>query len=111
MENKIFNDTDSVIQEITIKPTGWSEIVIQYYIDKYGSSNLFEMVWRVKETEHVFRIQLGVFYEDSQGNYEEHFEKVLGFFRKDYLDWQKENFKLDWMQKYQRQFSGFIFTF
>jgi len=111
MEIDFDNDLKD-IKEIEISPTGWKPpIIIQYGIKEIGASSAWEICWRVKGTQHFFRIPLNVLYQDCQDNYEEHFTKVLGVFRKDYLEWYQQGFAAEWMQKYNRQFSRFIFTF
>ncbi len=109
-----FNFEDGVldVNEVEISPNGWKPpIIIQYTIKELGASSLWEMCWKVKNTQHIFRIPLNTLYQDCQDNYEEHFTKVLAIFRKDYLGWHKEGFPTEWMQNYHRQFSRFIFTF
>lgn len=108
MEN--FSEQLINYNKIEIQPTGWVPIEIEYGLRRYGASDRMELCWRVSGTEHVFRINLELFYEDSSGDYEKHFTKVLEIFRKDYLDWWKIGFKEEWMQKYKRQFGKYIYT-
>lgn len=100
------------IKEVEIQPDGWKPpIIIQYGVKELGAGSTLEICWKVKGTQHIFRIPLAMLYQDCQDNYEEHFSKVLGFFRKDYLEWNQQGFSEEWMQKYYRQFSRFIYTF
>lgn len=98
-------------KEIAIHPTGWYQIKIDYGLRRYGASDSWELCWRVQGTEHIFRIGLDLFYEDSQGDYEKHFTKVLEVFRQDYLEWYRQGFTEDWMRKYREQFGRYIYTF
>jgi hypothetical protein len=106
-----FEDILSEITETSIEPKGWYPVVVEHGIKALGNSQAYEMQWRVKGTEHTFRIPLNVFYEQSKSNYEEHFTEVLEIFRIDYLGWYKQGFKEDWMQKYRKQFKELIYTF
>ena len=98
------------LQELKVQPKGWYPVTIEYGIAPLGQSFDFQMCWRVKGTEHVFRIPLKVFYELAN-DHEEHFIQVLETFRVDYLDWYKQGFREEWMQNYRRQFKNFIYTF
>lgn len=110
-EEKDFHERFLNVKETEIQPTGWYQIKVEYGLRNYGASDRWELCWRVQGTEHIFRIMLDLFYEDSQGDYEKHFTKVLEVFRKDYLDWYKQGFPEDWMRKYKKQFGKFIYTF
>lgn len=109
----IFERDVTDIQVTEIKVKGWyNPLYVEYGLSPFGESTTFQMCWRVKGTEHVFTIPLNMLYEHSQeGDYEEHFKEVLGVFRLDYLDWYKQGFKYDWMQKYRHQFKNYIYTF
>ncbi len=113
MRTDIINfDSDvSDIKETEVRPAGWYPVDIEFGIAPLGQSTSHQICWRVKGTEHIFRIPLAVFYEHSKGDYEEHFKEVLEKFRIDYLDWYKRGFTEDWMQKYRRQFKNYIYTF
>jgi hypothetical protein len=111
MEFNFDADTQD-IKEVEVFLVGWKPpIIIQYGIKELGFSSAWEMCWKVKGTQHIFRIALNELYQDCQDNYEEHFSKVLAIFRKDYLEWYKQGFTTDWMQNYNQQFSRFIYTF
>ena len=99
------------VTETNVAPKGWYPVVIEYGLSPLGESTTFQMCWRVKGTQHVFRIPLPLLYEHSKGDYEKHFSQVLETFRQDYLEWYKQGFREDWMQKYRRQFKQFIYTF
>ena len=114
MKNKndfVFEKDLLFIEEVEIKPKGWKPIIIQFGIKQFGQSHDWEMCWRVKGTNHIFRIGLNDFYKFSKNGYEEHFKEVLEIFRKDYLKWYKQGFPEDWMQKYKNEFGDLIFTF
>jgi hypothetical protein len=98
-------------QELYIVPEGWKSVVIEYGFKEYGAGSSWEVCWRIKGTQHIFRIPLKLLYEHSQGDYEKHFKEVLEIFREDYLEWYREGFSQDWMRNYRNQYSKFIFTF
>lgn len=99
------------IQEIAVMPDGWKPIIVEYGFKEYGASAGLEVCWRIKETDHIFRISLNMLYEHSQGDYEKHFKEVLEIFRQDYLEWYNGGFSEEWMRNYRRQYSKYIFTF
>lgn len=99
------------IKEINIQPKGWREITIEYGLKKYGVSNSLLFSWKVKGTDLIFSAPLSQVYEDCQGNYEEHFCKVLELFWQDYVTWKNQGFPEPWMRKHKKQFSKLIFTY
>ena len=112
MKNEFTFEKDvQEIDTIDIDPKGWYPLTIEYGTAPLGASQAYQMCWRVKGTDHMFKIPLTYFYEQSNGDYEKHFSEVLETFRVDYLDWYKQGFKEPWMQNYRRQFKEFIFTF
>ena len=105
-------DTDvNDIKTSNIRAKGWYPVDVEFGFMGLGQSSAQQLCWRVKGTEHVFRIPLKVFYEHDKGDYEGHFEKVLEQFRIDYLDWYKGGFQEAWMQNYRKQFKNYIYTF
>ena len=95
------------VKVVEINLDGWiSPLYIEYGIGLHGE--LFSYFWRVKGTQHTFVIPILRMDYLSQGDYNEHFKKVLSKFRKDYIGWDKEEWYLSWMQKYREDFSQFI---
>lgn len=107
----VFETAVDEMNETAVGPKGWYPVTIEFGLAPLGESTAQQMCWRVKGTQHVFRIPLPVFYEQAQGDYEKHFCHVLETFREDYLNWYKQGFKESWMQNYRRQFKQFIYTF
>lgn len=107
----IFEQDLHSITETEVSPKGWYPVTIEYGVSQLGQSQSWQMCWRVKGTDQVFRIPLEVFYENAQEDYEGHFKEVLETFRIDYLDWYKQGFPEPWMQRYRRMFKDYIYTF
>lgn len=92
--------------ELEVRPLGWTDLTIEY---GYGYiSQQLNFYWRVKGTEHTFRIALQLLNEHSKGKYEEHIEYVLENFRQEYLSWAAQGFQADWMVEYHREYRNFI---
>ena len=90
---------------------GWiSPLYVEYGIAEetksYGGT--LSYFWRVKGTEHTFIIPIVRMDYLSSGNYKMHFEKSLEVFREDYIEWHEQNFSIEWMKEYEKQFSQFI---
>ena len=85
---------------------GWEKINIEYSIEWVSSVSY--LCWKVKDTEHLFRIPTRVVYENHGLNYKEHFSLVLKTFREDFIEWKEAGFSEPWMQKYNKMFSRFI---
>lgn len=110
MDESTFNKLDD-IKQVSVIPKGWREVTIEYGIKKFGISNALLFCWRVEGTSLIFEAPLQQVYEDCQGNYEEHFIKVLEIFWKDYSEWKSKGFPEPWMRKRQQEFSKYIFTY
>jgi hypothetical protein len=92
--------------EMTAKPYGWIPLTIEYgYKDIARQKNFF---WRVKGTQHTFRIPLASLNEFSHGNYEHHIEYVLENFRQEYLSWAAQGFSADWMVEYHQEYRNYL---
>lgn len=92
--------------EIEVKPNGWIPLTIEFGYAYLGSvPNLY---WRVKETEHTFRIPVNTLNEISKGDYEGHIEHILENFRQEYLAWAASGFQVEWMREYHREYRKHI---
>lgn len=92
--------------EMHVKPNGWAELDIDYGYTDIGRQKNF--CWRIKGTQHTFRIPLTSLNEFSQGNYEHHIEYVLENFRQEYFSWAAQGFPAKWMVEYHREYSNYI---
>jgi len=110
MDTQQFNEIEE-INQIKVIPNGWREVTIEYGIKKYGTSASLLFCWRVENTNLIFEAPLNQVYEDCQGNYEEHFIKVLEVFWKDFVEWKSQGFPKPWMRKHKEQFGKYIYTY
>jgi hypothetical protein len=84
---------------------GWKNLEIEYSIELYEVSTLF---WRVKGTQHVFKIPFQTVYERHELDLAAHFTLTLKVFREDYLGWKSQGFPQEWSHKYRDQFETLI---
>jgi hypothetical protein len=106
MQTAEFKIEPKLDKELSLTPAGWKKITILYSTEVRAGINY--LCWKVKTTDHIFRIPTQIVYENHGLNYKEHFEKVLQVFRQDYLEWERQGFPLEWMQKYRAMFSNLI---
>jgi hypothetical protein len=92
--------------ELKTQPNGWTELIIEYGYGRIASQPNF--YWRVKGSQHTFRIPLVILNEQSKGKYEEHIRYVLENFRLEYLSWAAQGFPQEWMVEYHREYRNFI---
>jgi len=92
--------------ETEVHPKGWTKLAVEHGYGYLGSQLNF--YWRVKDTQHTFRIPLQQLNELTQGKYESHFEYVLENFREEYLSWAAGGFQAEWMVEYHREYRNFI---
>lgn len=92
--------------ELDVHPVGWTKMVIEYGYGYIASQQNF--YWRVKGTQHTFRLPVYILNEHSKGNYEEHIEYVLENFRHEYLSWAAQGFPAEWMVEYHKEYKNFI---
>jgi hypothetical protein len=62
----------------------------------------------VEGTSHTFVISISRMEFLSGGEYKSHFEEALTGFRRDYLEWRNEGFKIQWQKEYYEEYSKFI---
>jgi hypothetical protein len=95
------------VGELTTHPNGWiDDLIIEY---GYGRiSHQINFYWRVKGTNHTFRLPLNILNEHSKGNYDDHIKYVLENFRLEYLSWAAQGFPQDWMVEYHKEYRNFI---
>jgi hypothetical protein len=106
--NKVFSIEPILDKKLKLEPEGWHELYIEYSIE--WVSNVSYLCWKIKGTQHIFRIPTRIVYEHHGLDYASHFEHTLKIFREDYLEWEKEEFPEDWMKKYQKMFHILIKT-
>ena len=92
--------------ELKISPEKWTPLIIEYGYANVGT--LINMFWRVKETNHTFRIPITQLNEISKGDYESHIENFLEIFREDYLSWAAQGFSEKWMREYHEEYKNHI---
>lgn len=92
--------------EIPVKPNGWTPLTIDFAYGYVG--NLPNFYWRVKGTEHTFRIPVNQLNELSKGDYERHIKEFLESFRQEYLGWAGGGFQEEWMREYHREYRNCI---
>jgi hypothetical protein len=93
-------------KSVEVHPKGWREVTILYSTEIHGGVSY--LCWKVKDTEHVFRIHSTVIYEKHGLNYSDHFLVTLEVFREDFLEWKNQGFPEDWMKRYHRIFHTLI---
>lgn len=93
---------------LELEVEGWEKLVIFYSVELV--SNVSFLFWKIKGTEHIFRIPTRIVYENHGLNYGEHFSLTLKVFREDYLSWKNSGFPEDWMKRYKQQFQFLIKT-
>ncbi|HRT03603.1 MAG TPA: hypothetical protein P5513_06650 [Candidatus Diapherotrites archaeon] len=95
------------LKTVEVNPKGWiSPLFVEYGSNLHGGVPSY--FWRVKGTQHTFIIPILRMDFLSKGDYVKHFEEVLENFREDYLEWEREDFYLDWMKEYKEIFQYFI---
>ncbi len=92
--------------EFDIKPTGWEKLTIEFGYSYLGE--ILQYFWRVKGTQHTFRIPVQTINELSRGDYPGHVKQILENFRDEYLSWAAQGFYEDWMVEYHKEYRNFI---
>ena len=95
------------IKTLEVNPKGWiNPLFVEYGLGlHYNTPSYF---WKIKGTNHTFVIPISRLEFLSSGEYKSHFEEVLEGFREDYVEWKKENFNIDWMKEYEKEYSKII---
>jgi len=110
--NYDFSKCFGEIRTCQVNPKGWvNPITIEYGVSQpHRFDTMSSVVWRVKGTQHTFCVYEKFLNELTHSKYEEHFEKTLEVFRKDYLSWweEPEYEGCEWRDEYKRQFEKFI---
>ena len=92
--------------EISVRPNGWTPLVVEY---GYGNiSQQKNFYWRVKGTQHTFRISYQSLNELSHGDYGNHIEYALENFRQEYLSWAAGGFTEEWMVEYHQEYRNYL---
>ena len=99
MQETSFTIEPALDKHLPLTVKGWNKIQISYSTEIYAGNSY--LCWKIDGTDHVFKIQSRIVYENHGMNYPEHFQKTLEIFRDDFIEWAKESFKEDWMQKYK----------
>jgi len=92
--------------ELKVFPKKWKECTVEYGYGYVGT--LINVFWRIKGTQHTFRIPLLQLDEISKGDYESHIERFLEIFREDYLSWAAQGFSEEWMRDYHKEYRNYI---
>lgn len=92
--------------EIEVSPSGWQPLIIEYGYD-YVSTQL-NFFWRVKNTQHTFRISVQLLNQETGGDYGKHIKEFLETFREEYISWITQGFPADWMREYHEQYRDYI---
>ena len=106
MEDPGFSIQPILDKTLDLETEGWEKLVVLYSIEWVSSASF--LCWKIKGTDHIFRIPARIVYENHGLNYTEHFSLALKTFREDFLEWKKAGFSEPWMKKYQKMFSSLI---
>ena len=107
MTEAILSIEPSFNKSVEIVVDGWKpKIIIEYSIEII--SGVSYLCWKIKNTEHVFRILATTVFERHAINFSEHFILTLKTFLVDYREWEKENFPEEWMKRYNRIYNHLI---
>lgn len=104
MEDSGFSIQPILDKTLTLETEGWEKLEILYSVE--WVSNASFLCWKIKGTDHIFRIPTRIVYENHGLNYSEHFSLALKVFREDFLEWKRAGFPEDWMKKYEKQFNN-----
>lgn len=93
--------------ELKVQPEGWKSLEVEYGYEYIGPiPNFF---WRIKGTQHTFRIGVAELNQISKGDYANHVKEFLENFRKDYLGWATEGFPTEWMREYHYEYRNYMY--
>ena len=107
MEETIFTIEPSFNKTVNIELDGWiKNLKVIYGVNIHAGISY--LCWKIENTEHIFRIQSTIVYQNHGLKYLDHFLLTLKFFREDYLEWETQNFPEDWMKRYQTIFQNLI---
>ena len=100
-----FNDVHD-INEIKITVNGWVPLTVIFGIANLSNKSF--LLWQIKNTSHIFKVDLRTVTSIHGGDYKEHFKKTLVNFRKDLIDYYYgRNTKID-MSRYINEFAQYI---
>lgn len=102
----VFSLQPRLDKNLQLEVEGWKKLEVLHSTEIHNGVSY--LCWRVKDTDHIFRILTSTVYEKHGLEFSEHFSLTLKVFREDFLEWEKENFPEDWMKRYQRMFSHLI---
>ena len=92
---------------VDIKVSGYRYILTIEY-GYFKISKALYLVWRVRGTDHVFRIPLKDVTMYCRGDYPKHFIDTLLKFRDDLIIWENGGLSDEWMRDYWEQFEDLI---
>jgi hypothetical protein len=107
MTKAVFSLEPSLDKTASVSVEGWiNPLAILYSTEILNGVSY--LCWKIKDTEHVFKIQNRIVFENHGLDFSEHFILTLKVFLKDYKVWEKEGFPEDWMKKYNQMYRKLI---
>lgn len=86
-------------REAKVHPKGWQPLDIEYGTIVHGGVSF--LCWKIKNTEHVFRIHTKIVLENHGTAFSEHFSRTLEVFLEDFREWEAQGFPEEWMKRYR----------
>ena len=91
-----------------LEPDGWYPVDIEYSYNL--DTNIEFLVWKIKGTDHVFKIQADILEKIHKDNIRDHFLKTLERFAYHYKNYKELGYADDWKEEYKRKFGDRIIT-
>lgn len=102
----VFSIQPQLDKSVQFEQEGWEKTEILYSTEIHNGVSY--LCWKVKDTDHIFRILTATVYQKHGLEYREHFSITLKVFREDFLEWERQGFPEEWMKRYQRIFNHLI---
>lgn len=99
------------VKTIEVNPENWvSPLYVEYGVseENHVYDEMPYYYWRVKGTQHTFKILITRMDFLSSGDYKKHFENALEDFRENYMEWKSTGFICEWARDYRDQFARYI---
>ena len=91
-----------------LEPDGWYPVDIEYSYNY--DTNIEFLVWKIKGTDHVFKIQADILDKIHKDNIRDHFLKTLESFAYHYKNYKELGYADDWKAEYKRKFGDRIIS-
>ncbi len=103
--HKDFNELE-IRGEFQLEPDGWVPITVEY---GYGTIISAQYIfWRVKGTQHTFKLPVSEFNYKSNGDPEDYIRRFLEKFREEMLGWTFQGIKADWVKEYTIEYNNYV---